>query len=431
MGFLKKVTVFLISILTVVSYGASGNISGDGSFDSPFLIEDFQDFKTFINPLNQDTYWVQGTHTILTSDIDLSPLLDGRETYTDSLIASDTDRATGYMGFFHAKGHTIVNLNIIEPSASTIGLFGNLGEYGEVQDLKLVDVNISGSTDIAAIVGYNLGKVKRCSVSGQLLGYIATGSIVGHNHGDVINSSSTASVISTSYAGGLVGLNFYGSVIENSSFSGTVSGYDSAGGLVGMNLGHVSNCYSAGLVQRYNIDYPGNAKIGGFVGENDGVIHNSYSYAQVLGVGDVGGFTGVSYGESVNCFWDVDVSGISTSAEAVGLSTSEMKDVNSFIVADWDYVNEYTDGVMDIWTQRLNEYPTLYWQWDLACDFNYDDAIDIVDLTILANYWLLGNDDLPHDLLSGKQFQRLIPDCNYDGIVDFDDYTILAHGWMF
>lgn len=95
--------------------------------------------------------------------------------------------------------------------------------------------------------------------------------------------------------------------------------------------------------------------------------------------GGVVGFDdgGVCY----SCFWDTEASGTTTSACGEGRTTAEMKTVNPFFNAGWDFMNTWiiADGVT---------YPIL--RKYSAVDTNFDGKVDILDLGNFAGQWLNG-----------------------------------------
>jgi hypothetical protein len=119
------------------------------------------------------------------------------------------------------------------------------------------------------------------------------------------------------------------------------------GGLVGISLdidtkGTITNCYATGSVS-------GSSWVGGLVGHG-GTIANCYSTGSVSGSGGgrVGGGATV-YGS----FWDVETSGLSTSAGGEGKTTAEMKDVNTYLYWGCGMAWTIDDGV---------DYPHLMWE---------------------------------------------------------------------
>jgi hypothetical protein len=159
----------------------------------------------------------------------------------------------------------------------------------------------------------------------------------------------------------------------------SVDGNSVVGGLVGHNCDHgaiITNCYSTGGVL-------GAYYIGGLVGYNhEGGIDNCYSTGSVSGTGwFIGGLIGFHNPDGFvrDSFWDTETSGQSTSSGGTGKKTAEMKTMNTFTTAGWDFV--------EVWGISENQtYPFL--RSEPAGDLNYDRKVDLVDLAIMAMHWL-------------------------------------------
>jgi hypothetical protein len=270
-------------------------------------------------------------HFILTTDIDLDPNLPGRRVFDRAVIAPSWEIA--FWGVFDGNGHTISNLTVV--GDSYLGLFGGLGglsngPQGEVKNLGLVNVNITGSGhSVGGLLGFiDRGTVTQCYSTGAVRGrYMVVGGLVGSNGASISTSYSTAVV------------------------SGSAEG---VGGLVGGNSGWVTNCYSTGTVS-------GEAEVGGLVGGNSGRVTNCYSTGSVSGNSNVGGLVGPpaegwlgDKGVVTQSFWDIQTSGQATSDGGEGKTTTEMQTAGTF--ATWGACESFwsiDDG---------RDYPRLAWE---------------------------------------------------------------------
>ncbi len=66
-------------------------------------------------------------------------------------------------------------------------------------------------------------------------------------------------------------------------------------------------------------------------------------------------------GSITSCFWNMETSGQHTSADGTGLTTPEMRDINTYLSEGWDFTEESLNGTDDIW--RIDEgkdYPRLW-----------------------------------------------------------------------
>jgi hypothetical protein len=213
---------------------------------------------------------------------------------------------TPFMGVLDGNGHRISHL------AGRGMLFGMLGDGGQIKNLGMVDVKMTGS---APLVWYNAGSVIQCYSTGTVSGNWDVGGLVGWNLGTVTHCYSTATVSGTAYVGGLVGRN------------GCLNGVNGSYRLEGT----ISHCYSVGRVSD-------NAGAGGLVGSNE-------------------------CGSTTNSFWNTQTSGQATSAGGTGKTTAEMQTAKTFLDAGWDFVGETANGTEDIWwILEGKDYPRLWWE---------------------------------------------------------------------
>jgi hypothetical protein len=203
------------------------------------------------------------------------------------------DNYDSFIGSFDGQNHTISDLSINR--LDDVGLFGRIGAGGEVKNVGVINVNITGNTNV----------------------------------------------------GGLVGENYNGN-ISNSYSTGNVTGEQEVGGLVGENNnGNISNSYSTGNVTG-ELGY-----VGGLVGENynDGNISNSYSTGNVTAEAYVGGLVGYNDGTVSNSYWDTEATGQSSSEGGNGLTTSQMQGSSADGNMNFDFTST--------WSTVEGDYPEL------------------------------------------------------------------------
>lgn len=178
-----------------------------------------------------------------------------------------------FLGVYDGGGNTISNLKV-EGALENRGLFGCLGttktvktlyddngdpytettyKPGEVNNITLVNVNITGSKAVGGVVGNNEGGlVSGCSVTGRVSSTGSNvGGIVGHNRsqGLVLNCLNNATVSGTLRIGGIVGYAASGSAVKGCCNTGTISGDNYIGGIVGINSGSdATHSYNLGNV---------------------------------------------------------------------------------------------------------------------------------------------------------------------------------------
>jgi len=244
------------------------------------------------------------------------------------------DRDNPFTGTFDGQEYQIDDLFINRPTLNPgIGLFSYVDEGGVIENVGMVNIDVTGLLSVGGLVGKNIGgNVSNSYSSGNVTGGGIVGGLVGKNEGTVSNSYSSGNVTGhNDYIGGLVGSNF--GTVSNSHSTGSVTGTEWVGGLVGKNIGgNVSNSYSTGNVT-------GNYCVGGLVGKNEGTVSNS--------------------------FWDTETSGQGSSDGGTGKLTAEMQDITTFSGATWDIVavalNETNPTY--IWNIVDDEtYPFLSWE---------------------------------------------------------------------
>ena len=93
-----------------------------------------------------------------------------------------------FVGSFDGQGYEIRDLFINHPDESDVGLFGVVGEGGVIENVGVVNDNVTGYGDVGSLVGYNRGTVKNSCAYGNVTGDLDVGSLVGVNDGTVSNS---------------------------------------------------------------------------------------------------------------------------------------------------------------------------------------------------------------------------------------------------
>ncbi len=143
--------------------------------------------------------------------------------------------ANPFQAVLEGNNHGIVNLFQDQSDAALFyekpsGLFGAIGNRGQVVNVGLEGVHIQGVNFVGALAGLNQGLIRNCSVRGRVAGANSVGGLVGHNFGHIADSHVHAAVLGNIGVGGLVGWNA-GGLIEGSTAPGQ-EGQESLG-LVG------------------------------------------------------------------------------------------------------------------------------------------------------------------------------------------------------
>ena len=268
--YLSIIFILLLALITSfsplqikVSAVTSLKLTGAGTINNPYLIEDFADLQN----LSEYVYTggnTSGKYFELTNDIDMK-----NQTFIP--IGTIKSGTTYYFkGNFNGNGYTIKNLNIVNNSTyaqGDLGLFGYL--EGTVENLSIDGGSVYlSNTDKSAggIVGstYKNAKVQYCynfstKVYTPTNNYSYTlGGIVGY-------SASADSTISCCYNQ---------ATIDNNGL-GTVR----AGGIVGYGQGTIDQCFNMGTITSGTTNTT-TSFAGGITGEN-GTISNCYNKGKV------------------------------------------------------------------------------------------------------------------------------------------------------
>jgi len=263
---------------------------GDGSPEDPYQIATIEHFQN-----------VEGNyHFVQTSNIDASGF--------------EFTPIPSFGGYYDGGNYVITGLTIMDGGFQAAPFSVLAG--GHINNLGLVDVNISGGQMTAGIVG------------------------------EMVSNG----------------------LIENSFVTGTLDGELLVGGIAGfITDGEVRNSYA-------RVDITGEVtQIGGIAGRlnETGTVRNSYAVAQVSGVAQHGVLVGNNAdGMVADSYWDTEASSPASAigdgadgTNVVGLTTAEMTGPaaeDNMTVLDF----------ADIWRTTDDDYPILAWQLES------DDPVD-------------------------------------------------------
>ena len=214
----------------VDSDGSLNNANGAAGATRPMLLSEWSTTITNAHQLQLMALDLSANYT-LANNINLgSALSNASDVWGPNggagFVSIGGNGTSAFNGTFNGNGNTISNLTISAASLDYVGLFGQIGGDGAVQNLGL-----SG------------GSVQRRAHRGAL---------AGGNSGTVTNVYETATVTGgdLSIVGGLVGSNFAGGTITQSYATGDVTAgvASSAGGLVGENFSTISQSHATGTV---------------------------------------------------------------------------------------------------------------------------------------------------------------------------------------
>ncbi len=321
---------------------------GEGTSESPYLISEISHLVW----MSENTSSSSGKYYTMTADIDAWETAEWNNFSGFQPIGHwSSPDTTSFRGIFDGNWHTILGLVINRSDTDWVGLFGCIGQSGEVRNLGLVGVTVAGKSYVGGLGGHNGGTISNCYATGEVTGISFVGGLVGDNYqGTISNSYATDAVTATgSYGafadsiGGLVGYHGGSGTVSKCFATGSVTGIGtyirSIGGLVGQcDSGMVSDCYATGDVTVTMPEGPAVWEIGGLIGCNYGQVSNCYATGAVIGIYDVGGLIGQGNSATVlNSYWDTETSGQSASIGGEGKATVQMKHQATF--AGWDFTN--------------------------------------------------------------------------------------------
>ena len=285
---------------------------GKGTKDKPYLIETAQQLAYLAQSVNSGTNY-SGQYISLQTDLDLSRL---------PWTPIGSGSKASFRGTFSGNAYTISNLYINAPSDNNQGLFGYCGFNSVIQNLRLLDISVTGKANIGGVTGCAYGgTIQDCNVSGSISGAENVGGIVGYGGMAGYSSGSVSRCINNAtvsgnqnYVGGIVG--YHGDEGYLSSITlcvnhGAVDSYgDCVGGISGMGHAIISSCLNTGTIG-------GNATsgVGGISGVG-GSVTNCANMGTVTSKGSADGISiGSTYGVShyaTNCY---NVGTVSTSGK--------------------------------------------------------------------------------------------------------------------
>lgn len=342
---------------------------GSGTSEYPYQITTWEHLYSVNDAM--------GSNFILLNNLDATT--SGYDTYASSGANGGNgwnpigNSSVSFVGSFDGQYQTISDLYTLRSGTDAVGLFGLVGASGNIYNLKMQDIDITGQGKVGAIAGYSVGKIYNCEITGSVTGY-------------------------QDFVGGFAGYLTLGSNYSNFT-SAIVRGRDYVGGFVGgMNKAKIADCYSNGSTIGNWQGGLANPSVGGFGGTIFSLanIQNCYAAGRTsangAGAPQIGGFLGYNYwsGGVVNCFWDVDTTGQATSDAGSGLTTGSMMLYEVFNTeGSWD-ISEKNSWNEEIWyitngaTYPLLSFDTFYAK-TIEDNFNFIDSIDVENFKTAAS----------------------------------------------
>ncbi len=210
-----------------------------------FLIKTVEDLYVFADSVNN-----KGDY-ILSAQLDADIVVNTLEFDKDgNIVVKDYKEwvpvgtiTNKYTGTFDGNGHTISGLYFNDESKTYVGLFGYVGENGNITNVGVVDSYIRGKQNVGAVAGFNAGSISYAYSMATIMGSSGVGGVVGYNNGSISNVYNTGNVSGSQCVGGVIGGNR--DSVSNVYNTGNVSGSQYVGGATGCNVkGSIATAYS-------------------------------------------------------------------------------------------------------------------------------------------------------------------------------------------
>lgn len=234
-----------------------------------------------------------------------------------------------YAGTFDGNGKTVSGLYFNNSEAQYVGLFGVIGENGEVKNTGVINSYFNADKCVGGVAGYNFGTVTNCYNAAEISADKLVGGIVGCSYGIVANSYNTGKVNGNNCVSGVVGTSQTGTII-NCYNTGEVSGTSNVGGILGESYSAtIANCY------------------------NTGTVYGNYYFGAIFGYGR-------NYDAS-NCYYLDSSCSFGTGDDSVyGPITSKAKTSAEFASGEVAYLLQ-SEQIESVWGQTIgtDELPTI------------------------------------------------------------------------
>lgn len=250
--------VALMSFVFTNAQTATAPSVGDGTVGNPYQIATLENLY-WISSQISGTQKFTGKYFKQTADIDASST-SGWSTTGWLPIGTSTNT---FQGNYDGQNYSISGLYINRTTTDNIGLFGYISTVATIQNIRLINVNITGQSNVGALIGNKANEsttttIQNCSSSGTVTGKFEIAGLIGNIGGATTISKcfSTAAVNSNNtsqYHAGLIGgISAPASTtvaVSNCYATGVVTGAQYASGFCsgfwGTGTVTLTNCYSA------------------------------------------------------------------------------------------------------------------------------------------------------------------------------------------
>jgi len=366
---------------------------GTGLYGNPYIITTAEQLAKVAEVVNNNDPKFSGKYYKLGNDIDLSNY--GVNYNAGKGWVPIGKGGPSFTGGFDGAGHKITGLYINDPSLISAGLFGSFGSnyyISTLENLSIVDANITASGSVGSIVGrFSNGSITNCSASGMVSGSYRVGGILGELDSFNYVPGPITAWIANCYATASVRCS-----------------YDVAGGVVGSisgdNLDTLINCaaLSSSVINSSNLSNHNNA--GRVVGSIDTDI--------------------ISGAHALNNM-KVTINGVDKTLDK-GLNKIDGADMtmqDALTAAFWTNPNNWGGKGWDpgIWEIKDGSLPVLRHTDSILGDSNGDGIITTYDAVVVLQF-VAG-------LLTPNEIQMISCNVNGDtsGITAFDAVLILQY----
>ena len=151
------------SLGTLTVRAAGGTLSGSGTAEDPYIIEDADDLWTFANMLRGSTSHLSDCAKIA----DGVTMIDVSDEMWQG-IPSNMTMPDGYRGTFDGNGATI-KLTMAKNNDYQVGFFNTLDAGGVIKNVT-IDGSVSGNYDVGGVCGRNEGNIIDCNNKADVSG---------------------------------------------------------------------------------------------------------------------------------------------------------------------------------------------------------------------------------------------------------------------
>lgn len=279
----RLVTMLLLVMAILMPYGGAWAQTppsgGDGSSESPFLINTAEELKwyaSYVNGESGDNVVHNTACAQLVKDIDLSTVCGKGKGNWTPIAKYDVYKGGGkkFDGVFDGNGHTISNLYINNKRGGYLGLFGYMpttsSTSASVKNLKMANVQIVGDQNIAAVCGSgkNVTVENIEVISGSITGSYFICGIIGCG-GSARNCINRADVTgSGTYVSGII-QTINDKVSNCSNYGKITTGKGPAGGIACINKesNKLTDCANYGDIYVTGTLGSSGSAVGGLLGD--------------------------------------------------------------------------------------------------------------------------------------------------------------------